>query len=320
MIKIVISSGDPSGIGPEIVAKSLLKYHPPQVAIKVFGALLPFRMLAQKFAWANSFINLVEENVIEFVEVGYLKNLEWGRVGAQYGDVAFRSIVEAVNCARQGNADAIITAPISKEAMQLAGHNYPGHTEILSDSFGVDVTMMLFSGRLRISLATTHIPIRQVAGALDDKMLLGHILRTYNALRNWFGIAEPTIGVLGLNPHAGEGGRIGEEEYIISAAIKSANERKIYAVGPLVPDVAFLPEKRRKFDAYLAMYHDQGLIPLKTIGFRRGVNITLGLPIPRTSPDHGTAFDIAGRGIASSRSFIAALRLAVILAEKNTIH
>ncbi len=317
MIRIALSAGDPVGIGAEIVAKSLCKYRPPNIEYFVFGAMLPFEMLSHKFLWAKRFLKLVADSNIHFREVAKMSELEWGKIDAEYGDAAFKSLVAAAEFAKNGNADAIVTAPISKEAMQLAGHDYPGHTEILAEIFDRNVTMMLFAKKFRVSLATTHIPLRDVADAIDEEMLIEHIKRTDDALKNWFGIEKPKIAVLALNPHAGEGGKIGEEEYIISAAIKSANKYGMNIVGPLVPDVAFLSKMRRKFDAYLAMFHDQGLIPLKTLGFNRGVNITLGLPLPRTSPDHGTAFDIAGQGIASPLSFINALRSAVKIA-RNT--
>ncbi len=314
MIRIAVSAGDPAGIGAEIIAKSLCKYHPPNIKYSVFGAMLPFKILSQKFLWARKFLKLVENGTIEFREVAKMSEIEWGKIDAECGNIAFKAIVAAAQFAKNGDADAILTAPISKKAMQLAGHNYPGHTEILAEIFKSDVTMMLFARKFRVSLATTHIPLRYVADALDAKMLFDHISRTDDALKNWFGIENPKIAVLALNPHAGEGGKIGEEEQIISAAIESASEAGMDVIGPLVPDVAFLPKMRRKFDAYLAMYHDQGLIPLKTLGFNRGVNITLGLPLPRTSPDHGTAFDIAGSGIASPLSFIYAMRSAVKIA------
>ena len=173
---------------------------------------------------------------------------------------------------------------------------------------GADTTMMLFSGDFRVALVTTHIPIRRVPDFITAENILPHLVRTDDALRRWFGIKSPKIGVLALNPHAGESGAIGDEETEISAAIDSARRKGISAEGPLVPDVAFLPALREKYDAYLAMYHDQGLIPLKTLGFDTGVNITLGLPVPRTSPDHGTAYDIAGKGIANPQSFSAAVQ------------
>ncbi|MCD6594667.1 4-hydroxythreonine-4-phosphate dehydrogenase PdxA [bacterium] len=314
MIKIAISCGDPAGIGYEIVAKSLLHYHPSDVQFKIFGAKAVFDSLSEKFIWAEKFLNRVDtQNSLEIISVSDDKNFPIGEISPRCGEIAYRSIIAAIQSAKEGDSDAIVTAPISKKAIHLAGHNFAGHTEILAKEFDCPVTMMLFARKFRVSLATTHIPLKDVASSLSTARILEHLRRTHSALVNWFGIKEPKIGVLGLNPHAGESGDIGIEEIIISKAIEIAREENIDAEGPLVPDVAFLTSMRRKYDAYLAMFHDQGLIPLKTLGFRNGVNITLGLPKPRTSPDHGTAFDIAGKGKANPHPFGCSLRTGVRL-------
>ncbi len=320
MIKIAISCGDPAGIGYEVAAKSLLRYHPRDVQYILFGERSVFEKLAGQYRWAQSFMNSIDSAEFQLISSDNGENYPTGVIDARCGEIAYRSVVSAIKAANGSDesrkCDAIVTAPISKKALHLAGHKFDGHTGILSKIFDVPVTMMLFTRGFRVSLATTHIPLRNVPGSLTPELLAGHLARTRDALANWFGIENPVIGVLALNPHAGESGILGDEESIIDEAIESAKNGGITAEGPLVPDVAFLTKPRRRYDAYLAMYHDQGLIPLKTLGFRRGVNITLGLPVPRTSPDHGTAFDIAGKGIANPLSFIEALKTAVKIARR----
>ncbi len=307
--KIAISCGDPAGIGYEVVAKSLPAFAESDFDFVLFGAAGIFKRLAEKFDWVHRFWDMVRGGRFEFVDLGGDSDFPVGRIDPRCGEVAFKSILAAAQTCLRGEAKGLVTAPVSKRAIQLAGHpDFFGHTEFLGKIFGAETTMMLFSGNFRVALVTTHIPIRRVPDFITAKNILPHLVRTDDALRRWFGIKSPKIGVLALNPHAGESGAIGDEETEISAAIDSARRRGISAEGPLVPDVAFLPALRERYDAYLAMYHDQGLIPLKTLGFDTGVNITLGLPVPRTSPDHGTAYDIAGKGIANPQSFSAAVR------------
>ncbi len=317
MTTLAISCGDPAGVGYEVVAKSFSRHAPAGCRLVFFGVLSPFESLADHFGWARSFLRRLDAGDFEFCVVADETDYPTGVVDERCGEVAYRSILGAAELARQGKADAIVTAPISKEALKLAGHNYPGHTELLAELFDVEVTMMLFARGLRVALATTHIPLREVHKNISAQKLLGHIRRIDDGLRRWFGKSEPVISVLALNPHAGEGGTIGDEETQIAQAVELARKLGIKACGPLVPDVAFLPSRRRKTDAYLAMYHDQGLIPLKMVGFAWGVNITLGLPVPRTSPDHGTAFDIAGLGRANPISFINAVRTAAKIAKST---
>lgn len=315
-INIAISCGDPAGVCAEIIIKSILRFHPPDLSFTLFGAPEPFMKLAHKFDWAFRFSDFLRNGIVDFFPIPTCDNFRFGIESPRYGDVAFKAVVMATKYAKRGFADAIVTAPISKRAINLAGHKYSGHTEILSEIFGAETTMMLFSGKLRISLVTTHLPLSRVHLNISPQTIVPHIERTNEALKNWFGIAQPSIGVLALNPHAGEGGLLGDDERGIISAIETAQKNGINVIGPLVPDVAFLPRMRSRVDAYVAMYHDQGLIPLKTLGFHRGVNITLGLPIPRTSPDHGTAFDIAGKGIAVPKSFLYALRTAYRIAKR----
>ena len=246
MINIAISCGDPAGVGPEIIAKSIFRYNPPDVVYTVHGALQPFNNLAVKYRWGARFISAIETGAVKFIEIPSPDILVCGKIDAKCGKIAAKAIFSAIKSAKNRNADAIVTAPISKNAMQIAGYNYPGHTEIFAEEFSTDVTMMLFARGFRVSLATTHIPIKNVAGEIGADMIYYHIERTHSALVNWFGIDKPRIGVVALNPHAGEGGRIGEEENEIISAIERACAEGIDTIGPIVPDVAFLPKMRRK--------------------------------------------------------------------------
>ncbi|MGB2614743.1 MAG: 4-hydroxythreonine-4-phosphate dehydrogenase PdxA, partial [Phycisphaerae bacterium] len=228
------------------------------------------------------------------------------------GEASIRFILAAVETARAGRLDGIVTAPISKEAIALAGYAWPGHTELLAEKFGAREVAMLFAGGpFRVVLATIHLALVEAIRALSTKLIVGKMRLADDALKRFFGIAVPRLGVLGLNPHAGEAGRFGHEEReIIGPAVEEAKAAGICAFGPLAPDTAFCQASRGKFDCLVALYHDQGLIPLKTVAFDSSVNITLGLPTIRTSPDHGTAYDIAGRGEANPESMKQAIRLA----------
>ncbi len=306
---IAITCGDPNGIGYEIVAKSLAKHKACGKTVIVFGATKPFVALAEKFAWARAFLHNLDSGAIDFCEQHWSGVPHWGTVREDAGELAHRTIISACNAIACGKATSLLTAPISKKALTCAGFVNCAHTEILAEFFQVQTTMLLFSRSLRIGLATTHVPISRVPQLLSCEAISAHILRIDEALRTFWQIRNPKIGVLALNPHAGENGTIGCEEIdTIEPAITNLRALGMDVCGPLVPDVAFLPNSRRKIDAYLAMFHDQGLIVLKTLGFAHGVNATLGLPILRTSPDHGTAFDIAGMGIANTMSFRSAYK------------
>ncbi|MEK9719552.1 MAG: 4-hydroxythreonine-4-phosphate dehydrogenase PdxA, partial [Quisquiliibacterium sp.] len=232
--------------------------------------------------------------------------------------VAYRCIVRAAALAMRGQVRAVVTAPLNKEAMHRAGHHYPGHTELLAELAGnLPVRMMLANDELRTVLVTIHLPLREALTSLTRERVGETIDITHCALQR-AGIAQPRIAVAGVNPHAGEGGAFGNEELeILAPAIADARARQIDAQGPLAPDTVFMRARGfREFDVVIAMYHDQGLIPVKYLGLDQGVNITIGLPYVRTSPDHGTAFDIAGRldkdgrGLADPGSLLAAFRQA----------
>jgi len=225
---------------------------------------------------------------------------------------AYDCIVTGARMAMRGEVDALVTAPISKHWMNRAGHHFPGHSELLAHLAGARLWSMMFAGTdLTIALVTVHMSLAKVPSSLTQRNVLETIRLLAAHLRS-IGITRPRIGVLALNPHAGEGGMFGDEEArVIAPAIRRAQSGGIDAFGPLAPDTAFIrPKGSFNFDAAVAMYHDQGLIALKTLDFDRAVNVTLGLPFIRTSPDHGTAFDIAGRGIANPSSMLAAIEYA----------
>ena len=225
--------------------------------------------------------------------------------------------VDAIEAAKAGLVDAIVTAPISKTSWAMAGYkNFPGHTELLAKMCNVrNVAMMFVSPKLKVVLATIHLSLLDLHDMFTIGCVFNPIDHADKALREWFGMEKPRIAVAGLNPHAGEGGRFGDEEQrIIAPAILMAREAGINVEGPFPADTVFLKALDDEFDCVIAMYHDQGLIPVKLLGWREAVNLTLGLPIIRTSPDHGTGFDIAGKSKADPGSFIAAVELAIKLA------
>jgi 4-hydroxythreonine-4-phosphate dehydrogenase len=242
-----------------------------------------------------------------------------GEVTRSAGQASLQAITLAVNLARSSIVDAIVTGPISKQALHKAGSRFPGHTELLQHlTSSRHVAMMLVSPTMRVGLATIHIPLSKVPKILSRTLLRDRIRIIYNALITDWRIRRPKLAVLGLNPHAGENGEIGSEEAkIISPVIKALRVEGMNIEGPFPADAFFGTYKRGSFDAVVAMYHDQGLIPLKMSSFEKGVNVTVGLPTVRTSPDHGTAFDIAGRGIASASSMTMAIKLAVEIAKNR---
>jgi len=247
-----------------------------------------------------------------------MRRLAPGRPSVTGGRAALAAIAGAVDHVRRGEIDAIVTAPISKEAIRMAGSPFPGHTEMIAAMTGVSrFAMMLVGGGLRVSLATIHLPLRHVPAELTTRKVLEVIELTWDSLPS-FGDRDGTIAVCGLNPHAGEGGIMGDEDRrIVAPAVRKAAGRGIRVSGPHPADTIFHRALKGEFSAVVAMYHDQGLIPLKTLAFDSGVNLTLGLPIIRTSVDHGTAYDIAGRGIASDESLTAAILLAADLARNR---
>ncbi len=306
---IAVTMGDACGIGPEIVLKACAD---PSLA----GPLLVVGD-PDWFAREAARLSLPPPARLD-AAVSLPRDLPVGRVDARAGDAAYRCIVRAAQLALRGEVRAIVTAPIAKEAMHAAGHRFPGHTELLAElAGGVEVRMMLANPELRTVLVSIHVALREAIERLDRAAVLRTIEIADASMRR-AGLERPRIAVAGLNPHAGEGGLFGREEIdIIAPAVAAAREAGIEASGPFAPDTVFMRARGlREFDLVVAMYHDQGLIPVKYLGIDDGVNVTLGLPFVRTSPDHGTAFDRAGRpgpdgrGLADPASLVAAIRQA----------
>jgi 4-hydroxythreonine-4-phosphate dehydrogenase len=323
---IGITMGDPVGIGPEIIAKALAD---PSVHAAcrpvIFGdeAVLVQAMHTYGNALILQACDTIERrapgNHIELVPVSHLDHtaLQPGRPTRESSAAMAAAITEAVGHAVSGRIDAVVTAPINKQALNQAGFNYPGHTEMLARLTNTpEVVMMLAGERLRVALVTIHCALKDVPGLLSTASIVTTASITREGLRRYFTPgSEPRIAVAALNPHAGEGSLFGSEERdIITPAIEQLRARGIDATGPHPPDTVFHAAARDSYDAVICMYHDQGLIPLKLLHFDNGVNITLGLPIIRTSVDHGTAYDIAGRGQADPSSLISAIRTAAAMA------
>jgi 4-hydroxythreonine-4-phosphate dehydrogenase len=293
--RIAVTVGDPRGVGPEIVAK-VLQSPPAEADFVVLG---PAASLVGVPASRHIAVEAGVDDADEQREAGLV-------VGA--------TVERAVQLALSGEVDAIVTAPAEKQALHAAGYRFPGHTEWLAAlAGGVDVAMMLVVPKLRVVLLTTHLPLRDVPGAMTVERVLsvGHL--THRALDEWWGIEDPRVAVCAVNPHAGEGGLFGSEDDDI---LRPAAE-EIGASGPLPADTVFVRAMRGEFDAVLVPAHDVGMTAVKVAGFGTGVNVTLGLPFIRTSPDHGTAFDIAGKDIADPGSMREAVRLACQLAGRR---
>ncbi len=306
--RVAITLGDPRGIGPEIVRKVLET--PPAAMQAEFVVLGPDEMVAALATGAG-----VD---IEAVGVGPggagSGDTRPSLTPAEAGLLTGRAIEGAARLALDGDVSAIVTAPAEKRALHAAGFEYPGHTEFLAAlAGGVDVAMMLTADVLRVVLLTTHMPLRSVSDALTVERVVRTGKVTQRSLRESFGIDEPRLAVCAVNPHAGEGGLFGDEDDRILAP--AAEE--LGAAGPLPADTVFVRCMRGEFDVVLAPYHDVGMTAIKVAAFGRGVNVTLGLPFVRTSPDHGTAFDIAGKGIADPNSMEQAIKMAVELAKSE---
>ncbi len=319
---IGITMGDPVGIGPEIILSALCDpfiYKICRPVILGDTGILEFTKNTIHSRLEVRTIQKPAEGTCEFGKVNVISlsdihpdTITWGKPTVGTGKAMVRYITSAIDLAIKGEIDAVTTCPINKKAMQKAGFNYNGHTELLSERTGSNnFAMMLAGDRLRVILVTIHVPLKKVPAILTKQNILNTIRITAGALKERFGIQSPKIAVAGLNPHAGESGMFGNEEIkIIGPSIHDAVKEGINAKGPFPPDTVFYHAIHNKYDAVIAMYHDQGLIPFKLIHFTDGVNTTLGLPIIRTSVDHGTAYDIAGTGTADSGSLKAAIQMA----------
>ncbi len=319
-IKIAISQGDINGIGYEVILKSFtdsrilelctpIIYGSSKVAAYHRKALnLPsislnnIRTAEEAHPKRFNIVNCLDDNI----------RVELGKTTESSGQAALTSLNKAVEDIKNAHADVLVTAPINKKAIQSENFNFPGHTEYLSSIFKGKPLMLMACDFLKVGVVTGHIPLKDVPSSLSKEKILEKIVILNDSLKVDFNIRKPQIGVLGLNPHAGDDGLLGsEEKEIIAPAIDAAREEGILAFGPYPADGLFAQDALKKFDAILAMYHDQGLAPFKALCFSTGVNFTAGLPIIRTSPDHGTAFEIAGQGKADHHSFLSAIYMAI---------
>ncbi len=319
MKTFVFTCGDINGIGPEISLKAFNRIYDPKKYKLIF--IIPkniFNFYKEKIPLQFDYeiVNTISESNIKNSKVTILNIgnavFNIGTSTKESGTFSYKAIIKAIDLTYNRKiADAIITAPISKQAFKMAGIQYPGHTELLADKCKIKkFAMMFLSKKFRAALSTIHEPIKNVPKLLTKEKIKNIILIVDKSLRYDFKIKNPKIAILGLNPHAGENGEIGSEELnIIIPAIKETNNANLF--GPFVPDAFFANRKFRDFDVVIGMYHDQVLIPFKMLNFSSGVNFTAGLPIVRTSPDHGTAFDIAGKNIADYKSLAEAFQYAL---------
>jgi len=323
---VAVTMGDPAGVGAEVVVKAFeaaREYARPVVvgdasvmadAVQICGSDLEVRAVDSVEA------GLEVGDDIPVLDLGNVDDIEYGVVREDYGRASLAYVETAIDLAIEGAVDAIATAPINKQATRLAGAEHAGHTGLLAARTGVeDYSMMLVEEPLRVTHVSTHVPLREACDLVTTESVGSTIDVTHGALRD-LGIEEPSIAVAGLNPHASDGGLMGtEDDAEIRPAVEAARERGIDAHGPESPDTVYVRAAGGEFDCVVSMYHDQGHIPIKMLGFGSdgavsGVNVTVGLPIVRTSVDHGTAFDIAGEGVASETSMVDAVRIAARLA------
>ena len=318
---VVVTSGDPSGIGPEVIQKSWT-YLNGDIGFNFFWVGDPSHLPDKRIPWQP--IKHPEEASEVFNEAlpvlvhKFSNSLKVGQPQPENAGDIISVIKKAVNFVINDKAKALCTSPINKDVLKSGAHfPYPGHTEFLAHLDSIDTpVMMLACPKLKVVPATIHMPLKEVSSSLSIEGLSETIKITNEAMKEKFNISEPVIAVSGLNPHAGENGQLGrEEKEILIPAIRNL-QGSINIIGPLSADAMFHPAARAKYDVAITMYHDQALIPLKTIGFEEGVNITLGLSFVRTSPDHGTAFDLAGQNLADETSTINAIKMAVSMSRK----
>jgi 4-hydroxythreonine-4-phosphate dehydrogenase len=324
-----ITMGDPTGIGPEIIVKALSMEEPFHACRPiVFGdrEVLSRAIQIQNLSTTLEVIHKIPEDgylpqKIFFFPLSQLEvtSLRFGQPDRTCGEVMVKYVEEAVKWVRSGRIDAITTCPINKQAINAAGHPFSGHTELLAHFVQASSVGMMFLGsKWKIVLVTTHLPLKDVSRWITANRILSTIRLTDEGMKKYFGIRHPKIAVLGLNPHCGEGGLLGEEERAeILPAMGVAKSQGLKVEGPFPADSFFDLSGDRTFDAVIAMYHDQGLIPMKMFDFKEAVNFTLGLPFIRTSVGHGTAYDIAGRGLADPTNLIKAMQIAAKLSKLN---
>jgi 4-hydroxythreonine-4-phosphate dehydrogenase len=313
-IRLALTVGDPAGIGPEVVLRALAASDRPDAECVVYGPMQALLDRAARFALAPP-----QQLDARVVDVPSEHPIDLGRASAAGGRAAAAAVLRAAADAREGRVDALVTAPLNKESLRAAGHPWPGHTEMLAEAAGTpDVAMMFVGGPLRVALLTIHRALRSVPDAITGPEL-ARVARLVHRELPRFGAGRRRIGLCGLNPHAGEAGLFGREEIdVLAPGAAALRATGIDVQGPLPADSLFARAARGEFDAVLACYHDQGLIPVKLAAFGRAVNVTLGLPFVRTSVDHGTGFDIALRGVADGGSLVEAMKLAAALAASRT--
>ena len=323
--KIVVTTGEPAGIGPDIVLSAALKNWPCKLIAIGNNALLEARAQQLKLNISlKKYSSVDEENppragTLALIDLPLNRLPEPGLPNPQNAGYVLAQLDLAVELCRSGEVSAMVTSPVQKAIINEGGVPFSGHTEFLGTACEANNPLMLLvAGDLRIALATTHLPLRRVPDAVTAQHLSQQISTLYSGLSTQFGLANPKIIVLGLNPHAGENGHLGDEETnIIGPVCESLRNQNISIDGPISADTAFVPRIRRRADAYMAMYHDQALPVLKSTAFHTAVNVTLGLPIIRTSVDHGTALDLAGSGLAKVSSMEEAISMALRLTQKR---
>lgn len=307
--RLAITIGDPAGIGPEITAKALSER-------SIYRVCRPLVVGDRRFL--KNLSSLEKRFPLRMVDVPSAGRITPGRLSAAAGRAAYAAVLKAVSLVQNGEADALVTAPVSKEAIVRAGIPFSGHTELLMELSHVpSVAMLMVAGPCRSVMVTRHLPISRVPAALSTREIIATAVQTVRFLERHAGIRRARVGVMSLNPHAGEGGLLGaEEKTIIRPSVAALRRKGIAADGPLPPDSAWLKAKNGKYDLLVAMYHDQTMIGLKCLAPEKIVNVTAGLPFVRTSPGHGTAFDIAGKGIADARAMIEAVKTAAAYASR----
>ncbi|SCY34138.1 4-hydroxythreonine-4-phosphate dehydrogenase [Nonlabens sp. Hel1_33_55] len=324
-IKVGISIGDPNGVGGEIVLKAfedpmMLEMYTPVIfaSTRLFSFYLKEFSLSNKIHGIKSLDNIVigKINVVRLLEDDF--KVEWGTVSPKAGEIAIKSLRAAVLALKDDKISVLVTAPIHKEAIQSQDFNFPGHTDFLNQELEGESLMFMISESLRVGLITDHVPISEVSNQITGKLIKTKIGTIKKSLKRDFGITKPKIAVLGINPHVGDNGVIGtDDQEKLIPALEDLREDGNIIFGPYAADAFFGSGNYKNFDAILASYHDQGLIPFKTLSFGSGVNYTAGLSHVRTSPDHGTGFDIAGKNEANPSSMIAAIHAAVAIYRKR---
>lgn len=318
--RLALIPGEPAGIGPELVVRAAqldwdaeLVIHGDADTLHRAASALQLPLSLHRAGETPASLRS-----LEIVDIPHPCIAGFGTPEAANAVSVIQSLLQGGQACIDGRLDGLVTGPVHKAAINAGGIAYTGTTGLLAEQAGCNVVMMLANSIVRVALLTTHIPLRAVANAVTSDALRNTLQIVHDALRNHFGIAEPTIAVLGLNPHAGEAGHLGDEElHIIEPTLESLRARGIRLIGPLPADTAFLPDKLRGFDAVLAMYHDQGLPVLKYSDFANAVNISLGLPYPRVAVDHGTALELAGTGNADPSSLFAAIQVCTQLARRR---